>query len=223
MAFPAYQSSVETTVTGSPTSIDVVMPSGLSAGEKVIVIFAGFSDATTITPATGFSTIRRTNHTSFGAAMETFEKVADGSEGATQTFTLDADAPYVMAIRVSGGDPTSASSGTSADTGDPNSPSLTPAGGAKDFLWLTIGYSYNALNSSYAPASYTAIMKVADSTLGAAYSQLNASSTNPGAFAAAGSDGYIAQTIAVYPYVAPSVILGRGLLDGSLLRPRSLV
>lgn len=210
MAFPAYQSATQS-VSSINGEIDVDVPSGLTAGDAFIVSLLT-DGSMTVTPPSGFSAIRTNNDAGNGAGLVSYLKTATGSEGATVKFTWDNPgySGQSLAFRVNAWDSGTApaTGGAVTASGDPDAPSVTPAGGAKDYLWLAVCVSYGGLSATYNPTNYTAIIKNDSDTMGAAYRQLNASSTDPGQFPATGSAGGIAQTIAIYPFVAPSDVLG---------------
>lgn len=97
----------------------------------------------------------------------------------------------------------SAATGTSTT---PNPPSLSPAGGAKDYLIIALcGVDDEASNITAAPSGYSGLdYDEYASSLGCgiahAYKALSAgSSEDPGTFTNTSSQEWVAQTIAIYP------------------------
>jgi len=150
-------------------------------------------------------------------------RYANGSEGASIVVT---HATWYKAAacawRITGADSTTPpviSTIASSSNGHPDPPSLTPAGGANDYLWLGIGGIGGEQTLSSYPTNYSlgqlfASSGTADGTsdncraMGAAR-QLNAASENPGQFTMSATAGVGAYTIAVYPAPAGGGALAR--------------
>lgn len=155
-----------------------------------------------------------------------YEKIATGTESAgTVNFTQDASGRWAcQVIKITGSHPTEASqvggaaNNVASSSVDPGS--LTPSGGAKDWLWIAVDCHGHILQTSRTistyPTNYTGITPaqnsaggIGQSYVGSAYRQLNASSEDPGAFTLTGNiQFWYAVTIAVPPsdQVSPSAI-----------------
>jgi len=91
----------------------------------------------------------------------------------------------------------------------PDPPTLTPTGGAKDYLWVAfMGCEGEQTSPVTYPASYTNGITANSGTAGVvatnnrtafAARQLNAANTDPAAFAISASDDWTAVTIAIHP------------------------
>lgn len=145
MAFPTVQSTSSGNNNAS-TSHSVTMPSGLTSGDLILVVWCNhesFAPAT-VTPPAGYTKHQElSNNNELSAAI--MSKVSDGTEGASQTFTLPSSetAAYVV-YRITGHN--SAVEATINNNGGlPGSPgevmtwpvtALTPTWGAADTLWI---------------------------------------------------------------------------------------
>jgi hypothetical protein len=98
-------------------------------------------------------------------------------------------------------------------------PSLTPPGGAADYLWFAGLFTTSTTVATAAPASYTNLLTVSNAAsfaLNTANRSLNAASEDPGTFTdAASTASNVAVTIAVAPVPPPSG--GASLLQTPLI------
>jgi hypothetical protein len=134
---------------------------------------------------------------------------ADGLEGATVDVTTDNNRKSShTSYRITGHDSGTApeiSTGATGASANPDPDSLTPTGGAKDYLWLAIYGADDEQTTSAYPTNYTdGISENSSSgsfgsTVGSARRQLNAVSENPGTFTMSVSNQWAAATIAVHP------------------------
>lgn len=201
MAFPVVQTKTGGGSAGS-TSHPVTLPSGVTAGDLLVVWF-GFRSNPTATGSAGWTKLGQAS-LSTTISFAVFYKVATGSDALTITTTTSQRSTH-ESYRITGASGTVAfSAASSAVAANPNPPSLTPAGGAKDYLWFASATATAGTTSaSAAPTNYTNLTnQVSGSGTGCAVyiaeRNLNATSEDPGAFTAA-STSYVAYTLAVEP------------------------
>jgi hypothetical protein len=151
MAFPVIQST-SNGATADSTSHTVTMPSGLTAGDLIVVVWC--NDGSVTVSSTGFSKpVELNNSAAVSGAI--LWKVASGSEGASVTFTTSASEPGAyVAYRISGhngeveatinGDDGAGDDLTTTWALDP----LTPSWGAADTLWLSSLHSQGHTSSA---------------------------------------------------------------------------
>lgn len=234
MAFPA----VQTTATTNGTTIAALivnLPTGIVAGETLIVLIRS-NVAGAITWPTGWTELF--DGSPDGSADQTASawRKADGTEGATITLTGSNAKFAALAYRINAAaDPTVtppefSTAATGAST-TPDPTSLSPAGGAKDYLWLWLGTWEGEQTSPPAntPTNYTNSIGASSGTDGAVFTncraagaqrQLNAASEDPPSWIISASDDWTAYTLAVHPAAAggdssrtPTV--GSGVLTGT--------
>ena len=234
MAFPAIGSTATTNGVTATTAPVVNLPSGIVAGQTLIVLIRVASAGAIGWPAGWTELFDDASDASNDQTACAWRK-ADGTEGATITLS-SANAKFAaIAFRITGAtDPTvtapvfaTLATGTSAN---PDPGSLTPAGGAKDYLWLAVGGWEGEQTSPPGtfPANYTLSQIGADSGVAGSIAtncrvagagrQLNAATENPGTYTISVSDDWTATTIAVYP--GPSVVEKTHTTD-SLLKATS--
>ena len=170
------------------------LPTGITAGDLLFVFF-GRDQSDTMTHPSGWW--RHFDLLNGGARAIVYTRVADGSEGSTITATsTGADQSGHWSCRISNysdsGDHFQMNTtSTEVSNGAADPPSLTPSGGAADYLWIT-GYhaSGNDCDADVYPTNYSYLQftqKYADGTLdeggmAVAARQLNATTDNPSAF-----------------------------------------
>ena len=214
------------TVAATNTSVDdndntdhvVSLPTGIVSGNLLIVVFAldGGNNNNVTFPAgwTGALLIE------LGSAIGLWWgwREADGTEGGTITCTTGFSRRSAhTAYRITGHEdpatqaPEASTGATGFDTA-PNPDSLTPTGGAKDYLWLA-GHAHDAnktttvFPTNYSNGISTEGADAASAGVGSAERQLNAASENPGTFTISASEQWAAGTIAVHPAGAAGVNL----------------
>lgn len=212
MAFPQVQSSASGNSGANSTTHSITLPSGITAGDLVIVFFSNDDAATAsvTTPASGWEgPIGQGVSPSNSNRLSVFWRFCDGTEGATITITLTStNGAAWTTYRISGCDSTTdpeisaTASGTSTS---PDPSSLSPSWGADDTLWFAVyGWDGNVAHSSY-PTNYSSNQltdrwaNVAGAGIASASRNLNASSEDPGAGAIASSDQWVAYTVAIRP------------------------
>jgi len=222
MSFPVVESTATSVTSSSITTHTITTPSGVVSGD-LLIAFIGIEDLTTpgggqfSGVSDGFTEIKDACQGGPNACAGVFFKVSDGTEGANITVTsVDAERAAHCMYRISGFDSAidpEISAGATATSAAPNPDSLTPAGGAKDFLWMVFtaferddetitgfptNYGSNQINNAQASGA----------TIGVATRNLNAASEDPGAFTLSGSEPWQAFTLAVHPLVPTAAVTG---------------
>lgn len=184
MTFPTVNGTNTGADNSFPDTWACPLPSGITAGELLIVIAChadgfGFSGA-----PSGWTALINTVP---NGSLYVIYKTASGSEGSSVTISFNGGGPVGItgnSYRISGfsGSPEAASS-----TGDP--PNLAPSWGADDNLWLAASYGLLSGGSMTAPSNYSSVINSISTnyTLGSAQRALNASSENPGTFGSGGN------------------------------------
>lgn len=215
MAFPAVQTTAESATTTAGTSHTVTLPSGITSGDLLIVIFS-HAVSCTLNALTGWTELV---DTAAANAEKVLYRKADGTEGASISLTSSASTKMsAIAYRISGAeDPaTQAPQLSTVATGTstaPNATTCTPTGGAKDYLWLTFftQAGEEADDDTWTtgtPTNFTNLLQKTSGTTAAASTnvqnasaqqQLNASSLDAAAFTTAQSLAWRAWTLAIHP------------------------
>jgi hypothetical protein len=142
------------TWSGGGTSHAVTLPSGIVAGEILLLFYrCGVVSATASTPS-GW-TLGGYNSTS---RLYVFWKIATGSEGSTVTVTTNASSTdYVMACRIGNAQGLECSlASTTAPNHDP--PALTVSWGAAPMLWITALSTIGSTAGMVVPTGYTLLV-----------------------------------------------------------------
>ena len=208
MTFPTIAAT--NTSSDSGTTQTVNLPSSISNGDLLIIFIATDGD-NTITNWNGFNEIfSMSDSGGKDSSLHIGYKSASGSEGSTVDITTSSNEKGTHAsYRITGwdsGQVPEASTGVQGVSSAPDSDSLTPTGGAKDYLWFTAyGSDDDDSTVSTWPTNYSLSQlnpTVADpggAVLGVAGRNYNASSEDPGAFATNDSEQWVAATVAVHP------------------------
>ena len=210
MAFPVVGTQVDTDFAASVTSMAVNLPASISSGD-LLLAFAEVRNSGTWTVPTGWVEFGSQLGGASVGELTAFYKIADGTEGATATWTASASTTAAwQSMKVTGWHGAAAPevATSSGDfTTNPDPPSLTPSWGSDDTLWIeaagntataalttgaSTGYSGYALN--------TASSGGAQAMVASAYKDSAAASEDPAEMANAGSIRYwAAMTIGVRP------------------------
>jgi hypothetical protein len=184
------------------SNFSVNLPIGVSAGDFLLVIIANSDAVASTNTPSGWSALVTGNHNPC-----VYYKIAAGGE-TTMIGTFTGSITFcAIAYRILGASSTTTpaistiASGTSTT---PDSPNLAPAYGTKNTLWISscvIAVSGQVPGTN--PTNYNlggiGGSSVGTASMGAAGRALKAASEDPGAFTIAGSNDWIAYTIAVPP------------------------
>src|SRR3990172_9436389 len=167
------------------TQHTVSLPTGVQSGDLLIVVF-GYKNGTsqTINWPGGWTQFFRSDRTTTVGVVAAYRQ-ADGSEGSTITVgTSGSIKTSHNSYRITGAEnplkPPPQSSAPNGTSPPPAPPSLTPTGGAKDYLWIAVE-THNQTSSQIPitgfPASYSAGIQangdISNSTTASPHPQLN--------------------------------------------------
>jgi hypothetical protein len=211
--FPAVQDTNTSVETIDVTSHTVNLPPNISAGDLLIVFFSCDGIETVTWPtADGWASIF---HQTNANTLDIGYKIADGTEGATITVdTGSSEQSAHISYRITGHDYAQApevSTGATGNSTSPNPDSLTPTGGAKDYLWIAVEGNDDGQSAASAyPSNYTNGQTNNSGASGGANvavarRELNASSEDPGAFTTP-LEKWVACSVAVHPRSAATAV-----------------
>lgn len=191
------------------------VPSGVEAGELLVLMWRAGGEINSITNQGGFTQLVLSNVDGTDDYFYVGYKVADGTEGATITQTVTQGRRFagIMYRINNGGTPTIGSVGTGSGT-SVNPALFAPGLGTINGLWITIGSCEGAVTVSTFPTNYVNgaqenVSTLADgATIMSASRQVQASQVDPGAFTIGLSNNHMHATL-VIPYEedpAPSFI-----------------
>lgn len=225
--FPTVMSINESSLNTAGTSHVVSLPSGLALGNLLVILLDKGSTAATMNSLAGYTEVVDEN-TANGITI--WARDCDGTEGATVTFTSSASTRSAhISYRISGAEKASVqlpelstvATGTSTA---PEATAVTPTGGTKDYLWITMfGCAGEEADDdtwlNTAPANYGDLRQKACGTvgtnlggiIGSAHRTNTASSEDPGAFNQDASLAWRAYAIAIHP--GKDIFLGKNLLQ----------
>lgn len=204
-AFPSIANTQESSSGSSSTSFSVLMPTGITAGQALVMIVRYFEGPTAINTPAGWALLSSTINASYGS-MAIFAKTAVGGDGTVSVTTTAAVTNKLATVLrlenfygvVANG--AAAASGNSGGT-SPDPPSCSAPWGSAKNLWIACATAGNGASVTTYPANYTLNQTPpgwAAPALTFAARERVASSENPGAFSisAAAAQG-MAATIVV--------------------------
>ena len=213
VSFPVIKSkstSVQSTATSTHT---VVLPTGISAGDLLIVFFTNSDNGAldNYSVPSGWTTL----HLSTDVRRLVIYKTAGTSEGTSITIqTRDyrdrgvsvqsAHNVYCIQAGTFTGNVYYDSPSNTGTSANPNPSSNTPTFGAGNTMWIAASYSDGVSNVTSAPSNYGSLTQAYSGTVGSngatmatAFRNLNAASEDPGTFTLSSSVGWGANTIAI--------------------------
>jgi hypothetical protein len=236
--YPAVATTNTSATTTANTSHTLNLPSGIASGDLLIAMLSGYIGSGTtpvdISWPSGWTEFFEQDAStgSLHLAVAGAYRKADGTEGASITVTTNLSVRAAHnAYRITGAaDPAvqppeaAGTSDTATGTGiDP--PSLTPTGGAKDYLWLAVaGWRRTGVSATTDPTNYSSPIEgnstgnAGGTKLRSLNRQLNAASEDPSAFTlSANSERRVGVTIAVHPAASVDiqVTVSHTAADGS--------
>lgn len=243
MSFPQSLSTPGGNSGGNTTSHTVLLPGSIQAGDLLIAMF-GTDGTPTVTFPGGWTTIFSQSN-GFNKLVVAY-RFADGSEGGSISVTTsssEGSAHTVYQVRNhDSGNPPEVAAVSDGSSTNPNPGSLSPSGGAKDYLWLAVQANDDGTRSvSSYPSSYSGGRNDRWSQgqgvgVGSAHRSLNAASEDPGTFTLSGSTSWLATTLAVFPpertatdlvsttdAVVGSAVFGRNAADAVTVTDSTLV
>lgn len=219
MASPSVVTTTEGAVTTAGTTHTVSFPSGAAAGDLILVCFAG-AVASPSTWGDGFSS-------DAGTSRRIAWKQIDGTEGGNVAPTITSTKSCWTVYRITGHiDPATQAPEVANQAGasglNPDPPNITPTGGSKDYLFITLldyAGQEEADDDTWctsAPTNYGSLLQKTSGTGGAAstnsylasaHRQATGSSENPDTFTVVQNVATLAaRTIAIHP--APATFIG---------------
>lgn len=210
MAFPQVQTTATTGDSAAATSHTVTLPSGITSGD-LLLIFIGLQASSTLGTVTGWTKFASAE--SVQPTIGWYYRQADGSEGSTVAIGSGASTKAAsVAYRITGAqDPATqapqASTASTAASNAPDTNSITPTGGAKDYLWLSAINQINGSITHTAPTNYTNTLTVAGTggasttrgTTSVSQRELNSTSEDPGAWSSGAATQWRGLTAVVHP------------------------
>lgn len=216
MTFPVVQATAESSTATAGTSHVVTLPSGIVAGDLILIILDKGSTAATVNAHADYTELLDENQ---AHGLYIAYRWAAGGETNPTLVTSAATRSAEITYRISGAinpatQPPQIGTTATATSLTPDPPSLTPTGGAKDYLWIAFyGKDGEELDddtwSNTPPTNYTPSppLQKACGTAGtglggmiaAASRQANTATENPGTFSDDLSTTWRAQTIAIHP------------------------
>lgn len=218
MAFPSVAATNTSVEDSDVEDHTVSLPSGIVSGNLLKSIFSVDAAGITVDWPAGWVEILQASVQFVTIAVA--YRDADGTEGATiEVMTNDFEQSSHCSYRITGHEdpdtqaPEISSNAFGVST-TPNPGSLTPTGGAKDYLWLAVhahDMGAEITTTDAFPTSYSNGISIegANTTgtgVGCAERQLNASSEDPGTFTISAVQRWNAATIAVHPAAPPAEI-----------------
>lgn len=210
--FPIPTTPTSTTFATSVTSMPVTMPASIASGDLLTAFVEVRNAGTYSTVPTGWTSFLSQAGGGATGKLDGFYKIAAGTEsGTTPTWIASTGTTATwQVVRTTNWHGTTPPEATTAsgDATAANPPSLTPSWGALNTLWLAVAghAAISAAAFTAAPANYNNFLNTGASTGGSAvslatsYRDLNATSEDPGAFTAGGSNRFwAAATVAIRP------------------------
>lgn len=194
--------------TPGTTSYAVALPTGVAAGEVVILLAARYVDGLTTTD-TGWSKVEEFSGGSGIGKVAVFTLAASGGE---TSVTLTGGGSYNsnkethVCFRIGGQHATYYYAGTSASgsSNTPDPPSVTPAPGSDDYLILAMMGCDGRAGYNTPPSGYSIVGSVNggdynNNTIAVASLGVSGTTANPGTFGISGIRAWGAQTVAIRP------------------------
>jgi hypothetical protein len=217
--------SIESTATysqnSSSTSHAVTLPTGISAGELLLMCFIRHDQGAITTPS-GWTLLASADVDEKDSAA-IFAKIASGSEGSTQTVAIDSStraSAVTLLINghrngVSSSEIAVSSANQQTNTLAPDPPSLTPSWGSAENLWLAIGFcDFGSFTFGSYPSGYALGINTVQTGAGTgnavsvAGKLATGTSEDPGAFTiSASARNWASFTLAIRP-LASALLAG---------------
>jgi hypothetical protein len=238
MAFPTVQTTAETAVTTAGTSHAITLPSGISAGDLILILMDIGSTSATLSAHADYEELL---DESAANGLKILYRWATGGES-NPTFTSSGSTrSATIAYRISGAEhpdlvaPQIGTTATGTST-TPDPPSVTPSGGTQDYLFIAFfgGAGEEADDDTWVnsgPTNYTNLLQKACGTagsslggkIGSAERQLNTGSAqDPGTFNQDVNTAWRAQHICIHPSSGTATVKVRefdGVDDAIVLLP----
>lgn len=154
--FPVVAATNHGNAGAGATSLTVPLPSGIVAGNLLLVFVSWVSSSTTLTTPTGWTAAYKDNIAGFSKNSALFYKIASGSEGASVSIAASASSLMnAISLRITGSDTAVAPAFGARATGAAaaiTAPALSPSWGSANTLWIV--FSGSSLSSGGTVSSY---------------------------------------------------------------------
>ena len=197
MAYPVVQARATGTNGTNSTSHAITLPSGITAGDLLVVVFS-VDGAPTVTGPAGWTKLgQASNGTTVTGAV--FWRLAAGADTLTLTTSASEQSSHVS-FRITGAKVVEGSSANGSSTNsDP--PLLAPTFGSHEYLWIATRSGDASAVATAAPSGYSNLTTVAGGGQGASTNsaelEATAASQNPGVFTSA-TEQWVSWTLAVF-------------------------
>lgn len=224
MAFPVIEATNTSAEAAATTSHTVSLPAGIASGDLLIVVY-GFPQGGFPTTPSGWTDSEFLSHSTDNDVtnLRIWTRTADGAEGSTLAVTTaNSRESAHAAYRISGWSSFEFSADAeSASAGHPDPPSLTPSGGADDYLWIAVAGALTTRTVDAAPTNYSNFLasssgdtSLGEANIGVAARSVNASSEDPGTFTSeTPTDNWVATTMAVFPSASETPVSNARTLE----------
>ena len=202
----------------STTTHAVTLPGGIAAGDILVMCVRTPTTIGSFTWPAGWTKLDTAGDRGIDASDDFQQiawRIADGSEGATVTVTLNVAARLAaLTYRITGGTRATLSAIASGTSANPNSPAHTVVP-PNDVLWLSVGGIEGARTITTAPSGYANATIIANtgttgtgqcSVFGASLGVTGDASEDPGAWTLSASDDWMIWTVAVYTAIDAAIV-----------------
>ena len=203
--FPEVVATNSSASTSNVSNHNVALPAGIEAGDLLLVFWADRDNTSTVTIPSGWTALYNTVTSNFRRLA--MYRIADGTEGATQTVTTSssersAHTSYRIAAGTYEGVPVAGNVATGTNA-SPNPPNLVSGFGERPTLWIAAAHT-TGNSSSTAPGNYTNLIAGYTGSTGTSHARmstairlLESASEDPASFALGISRTWGANTVAV--------------------------
>jgi len=199
--FPKVVSTATFVSSGNVSSANVSLPSSIVAGNLLLLFVGSTGSSVSVNTPSGFTQVVRALYpdASTGRQVYLFRKTATGSEGATISVSQSTSTAMVsVSYQVSGWTALQATGANGSDA-NPDPPSLSPAWGTDNCLWLATAIGRGAAFTAF-PAGYWNVLNPTPTTniiIASAHLNKASASEDPGVFTQNASDRWATITTAV--------------------------
>ena len=217
MTAPVVEEVIWENISGTTFSIN--WPSSVTSGELLVPAFCT-RDAASVTWPGSVSEIFEQQSDTSSMILSAAARYADGTEGGGSiSVSVDASSgtgkDCVHRISGANSDDTTPESAFNDAGGDP--PSLSPSGGADDYLFVALYANYFTFFPSAYPSGYTNTNTTSGTNCALAWGSLEtsgASSEDPSEFTNGGDASAVSATVAIYPAGIAVALSRHGLMRG---------
>jgi hypothetical protein len=206
VVFPSVVATNTFTDADGNATVNAALPADIQVDDMVIVFIGGFNALTTafVTTPGGWTQLFNVEVADDVFCLAAFCRRATEPGGGSVAVGVGSGGVYAgTSYRIAGDQGTPQAAVTNGSGVSPDPPNLAPSWGNAKTLWLAACSCLNAAADLSAPASFGALLQAfiggEQFEVASAQRQLEAASNNPGAFAGALNDVWIAATVAIRP------------------------